>query len=332
MAERLDYIVTAADAGATLRELAGLLAGEPGRRCVVRGGAWLDGRRALDPGLHPPIGAQLSLRFPPSAGYAELELSAADVAYEDPWLIALHKGAGWYVGATPWDVHGNALAALERFLAARDGATRRLHLAHQLDRDTSGVLLLSKDPQVNPPLQAAFAQGRVQKQYRCLCVGAPLWGRLALRTGHGRAAGGRWRIYDLDKVGHALPDDGGRIREARSSFVVERRLVHAALLGVALHTGRTHQIRLHAAYVGHPLLGDTRYGGPDSFAGQPLPGQLLHAGLLRLAHPVTGQELRLVSPLPEAFTTVLMALTPATAAAPPLPHEARRTGGAGQAH
>jgi 23S rRNA pseudouridine1911/1915/1917 synthase len=305
LAQRIDYIVAPADGGAALGALAERIAGDAGARCVARGGAWLDGRRALDPAQHPAAGAALSLRLPPPGGYAELELAHADLAYEDAWLVALHKRQGWYVGATPWDVHGNALAALRRFLAARDGLAPPLHLAHQLDRDTSGLLLIAKAPAVKAALHVAFASGHVAKQYRCLCAGAPLWGALELRTGHGRAAGGRWRIYARAEVGRALPDGGGRVKEAHSSLAVERRLPGAALLRVTLHTGRTHQIRLHAAHAGHPLLGDTRYGGPASFAGLPLAGQLLHAGELRLPHPVTGATLALESPLPEAFAQLL---------------------------
>ena len=303
--ERLQYVVRAEEAGLSLRELAERLAGEAGLAAVARGGAWLGQRRATDPAQRLAAGATLTLRLPPTDGYTELSIGPAAIAYEDAWLVALHKAPGWYVGATPWDVLGNALAAVGRYLAARDGSAPPLHLAHQLDRDTSGVLLLSKDPTANPALQKAFAGGRVEKLYRCLCAGVPSWDALELRTGHGRSAGGRWRVYPLEEVGRALPAGGGRVREAHSSFTLERRLPGAALLRAQLHTGRTHQIRLHLAHSGHPLLGDTRYGGPAEYAGQGLAGHLLHAERLRLAHPITGAELLISSPLPQLFATVL---------------------------
>lgn len=302
MAEHgISHTVAADEAGVTALELAARLAGEAGGLALARGGAWLDGRRLgnLDGQLAP--GATLTLRLPPGGIYPEVVLSAADIAYEDEWLIALHKAAGWYVGATPWDVEGNALAALGRYLAARDGVAPPLHLAHQLDRDTSGALLVSKWPAANAALQAAFAGGRVAKRYGCLCAGVPAWGSIDLRTGHGRAAGGRWRVYARDAIGMELPSGGGRVKEARSSFALERALADAALLRCELHTGRTHQIRLHLAHLGHPLLGDIRYGGPATYAGQALSGHLLHAGLLRLAHPITGAVLELRSPLPAQF-------------------------------
>jgi 23S rRNA pseudouridine1911/1915/1917 synthase len=302
---KIAHVVSAAEAGATARELAELLAGEAGARCVARGGAWRNGCRLADPAERLAAGDTLTLRLPPAGGYRDLTLTAADIAYEDPWLIALHKRAGWYVGPTPWDVEGSALAALGRFLAARDGAAPPLHLAHQLDRDTSGVLLLSRGPAANAGLQAAFAGGQVAKRYACLCAGSPAWEAIELATGHGRSAGGRWRVYPADEVGRQLPAGGGRVRSARGAFAVERRLDGAALLRAEPHTGRTHQIRLHLAHLGHPLLGDVRYGGPARFGGRELEGHLLHAAGLRLAHPVTGAELELGSPLPGRFIELL---------------------------
>lgn len=269
-----------------------------------RGGAWLDGRRVTAPDARGAAGQSLTLRLPPGGVYAELELGAGDIAYEDAWLIALHKGMGWYVGATPWDVVGNALAALGRYLGRRDGTAPPLHLAHQLDRDTTGVLLISKAAQANGPLTAAFAGGHVEKIYRCLAVGSPPE-QSEIRSGHGRSAGGRWRVYPLDEVGRALPAGGGRVKAAHTSYAVERYLEGAALVRCAPHTGRTHQIRLHMAQIGHPLLGDARYGGPSAYAGRELPGHLLHAAELRLRHPVTGEMLELRSPLPPLFAELI---------------------------
>jgi 23S rRNA pseudouridine1911/1915/1917 synthase len=299
----LALVVTATQAGATVAELAEELAGELGRTVVARGGVWLDTHRA-DAAQRAPAGATLTLRLPPAWGYSEVELAPAQIAYEDEWLLALHKAAGWYVSPTPWDAQGNLLVALGRFLAARDGAAPPLHLAHQLDRDTTGLLLLSKAPAANGPLTAAFAGGQVQKTYRCLAAGAPPDAG-EIRSGHGRSAGGRWRTYPLEEVGRELPAGGGRVKAAHTSYMVERRLAGAALVRCAPHTGRTHQIRLHMASLGHPLLGDTRYGGPSDYAGRALPGHLLHAAELRLRHPITEAPLVLASPLPQLFAELI---------------------------
>jgi 23S rRNA pseudouridine1911/1915/1917 synthase len=225
-----------------------------------------------------------------------------DIWYEDAWLLVLNKRAGWYTGATPWDTQGNALAALTRFLTCRDGVVPTLHLAHQLDRGTSGLLLCSRHPTANAPLQAAFASGAVEKRYLCLCMGAPDGDTFELRTGHGRSRGGRWRLYGLEEVGQKLPG-GSRIKLAHTSLTVRQRIGDAALLDALLHTGRTHQVRLHAASLGHPLIGDTRYGGGATFRGQPIDWPLLHAASLRLRHPLSGELLVLDAPLPAWAST-----------------------------
>jgi 23S rRNA pseudouridine1911/1915/1917 synthase len=302
--ERLDYQLEPGDAERTVGELALRLAGEAGAIAVARGGAWVNGRRVSDSAERVEAGALFTLRFPPTDRYGEVELCADDIAYEDEWLLAVHKRQGWYVSATPWDAEGNLLVALNRFLAARDGATPPLHLAHRLDRDTTGLLLVSRSPAANKALQAAFAGDAVTKRYLALCAGLPSWVQTELRSGHGRSAGGRWRLYPLEQVGRALPG-GSRVKEAWSSFALERALDGAALVRATLHTGRTHQIRLHLAELGHPLLGDTRYGGSASYAGVTLAGHLLHAAELQLPHPVTGALLRLASPLPQAFLALL---------------------------
>ncbi len=303
-AHTTSYSVAAEDVGATIDELAARLLGAAGGLAVARGGAWLDGRRVGHGEERPAAGARLELRHPPQGGYRDVSLAPADIAYEDAWLLIVHKRAGWYVGATPWDAQGNVLAALGRMLAARDGLAPPLHLAHQLDRDTSGLLLVSRHPAANAPLQAAFAGGRVAKRYLTLCAGAPPESG-ELRTGHGRAAGGRWRIYPADEVGRALPGGGGRVKEARTGYRVLRYLRGAALVEATPHTGRTHQIRLHLAYLGHPLLGDARYGGPGSYLGLELPGHMLHAAALGLDHPLGGGRIELASPAPELFDAIL---------------------------
>jgi 23S rRNA pseudouridine1911/1915/1917 synthase len=305
--ERQSFTVAPEATGITLAQIASDLLGARALDVIARGGAYVDGRRTRDSASPLPAGAHISFRLPPAEGYSDVMLTAADLCYEDAWLIAIHKRSGWYVGATPWDDQGNVLAALERYLTARDGAPPRLHLAHQLDRDTAGVLLLSKDPAVNPALQRAFAGGTVQKRYRAICAGVPP-PTGDIRTGHGRAAGGRWRIYPLEDVGRELPHGGGRVRMAHTSYQVLQATADAALLDVTLHTGRTHQIRLHMAHIGHPLLGDARYGGPTHYHDLALAGHLLHAATLQLAHPISGERLELESPLQEPMQTIIRAM------------------------
>ncbi|NJN17212.1 MAG: RluA family pseudouridine synthase [Oscillochloris sp.] len=284
-------------------DLAERMLGAVGRMAAERGGIWIDGRRIADVQQPAPQGSLLTIKLPPAEGYVDVQITAADIAYEDKWLIALHKRAGWYVGPIPWDDRGHVTTALTRYLAERDSRTPNVHLVHRLDRNTSGVLLLSKDPLVNSALQTIFAERLVQKRYVGICAGQPPE-QGEIITGHGRGAYGRWRLYPLEEVDQPLPAGGGRVKRAHTSYTLREQLIAAALLDVHLHTGRTHQIRLHMAHIGHPLLGDVRYGGPEVYGGLGLNGHLLHAAALNLPHPVTGLNLELNSPLPGIFRQV----------------------------
>ncbi|MCG8347232.1 MAG: RluA family pseudouridine synthase [Chloroflexales bacterium] len=298
-------LVPVASVGQTVAELVkDLLGSEAAERVLERGGVWLGKQRVSHPNQPVQPGAFLTVHRPPAGQYTDVAITISDIIYEDEWLLVLDKRAGWYSGATPWDDKGNVLAALVRFLQSRDGVAPTLHLAHQLDRDTSGVLLVSKSPLANAPLQAAFASGAVHKSYVCVCAGEPVDEEFELRSGHGRSAGGRWRVYPLEHVGRILPG-GNRVRLAHTRFMLQKRLDGAALLCAVPQTGRTHQIRLHLAALGYPLLGDARYGGPTMFRGQTLTGQLLHAARLTLPHPITSLPLDIQSALPGHLLAVM---------------------------
>jgi 23S rRNA pseudouridine1911/1915/1917 synthase len=286
--------------GRPLRELVTeALGGElPGQLLIARGGLWVDGARMSDADARARAGAAIAIHRPLSGVYPDVAVAAEQIIYEDDDLLALNKPAGVYVDSTPWDAEGNYHAALVRFLAARDGAARKLHLAHRLDRDTTGVLLVSKNPAVNPAIQAAFIHGRVHKEYLGLCAAAPAEDSFAITTGHGRSAHGLFRVYPAEEIGRVLAN-GSRVKEMRTRFQVERRMEQATLLRAFPETGRTHQIRLHLAHLGHPLLGDARYGGPLEWRGAPIPRHLLHAERLALPHPRTGEQLEIVAEAPE---------------------------------
>ena len=271
---------------------------------LARGGVWLSGRRVADATQPAPANAEVVVRRPPAGHYTDVDVNESDILYEDAWLLALNKRAGWYSVETPWDTWGNVVAGIARFLAQRDGQASP-HLAHRLDRDTSGVLLVSRDPRANAPLQRAFAERTAHKQYWCVCAGVPSGERFSLCTGHGRGAGGRFQVYPFEEIGRALPG-GNRVKEAHTDFTLIERLDDAALLVAEPRTGRSHQIRLHLAALGHPLLGDIRYGGPAQYAGRALPFHLLHAARLELPHPITDAPLVIEAPLPEHFAAITM--------------------------
>lgn len=210
--------------------------------------------------------------------------AAPSVLYEDHWLLAVHKPAGRYCECV-------AAAAAAAASPGAGAAT----LAHRLDRCTSGVLLLPKGSASLAAVARAFQRHAVQKRYLALCaVQSPPPPCLLLRSGHGRSAQGLWRTYAFADVGRLLPH-GHRVRAIQTClrfFSSSHHGTTSLLLATPLQ-GRTHQIRLHAALAGAPLVGDVRYGGPSGEAA------CLHALSLRLPHPETGALLEVVAPMPD---------------------------------
>lgn len=302
----LRLLVGPEEAGRRLGDLVARMLADPAlaEEVIARGGAWLGRERVQDADRLVVLGSELTVSRPPSGHYETLLLDPAWIIYEDADLLALDKPVGAYVEMTPWAVVGNLRAALAAFLAQRDGIEPTLHLVHRLDRDTSGVLLFSKCPELNAALQRSFAERVAHKEYLALCVGVPTEDVFELATGHGRAAQGRFRVYPAAEIGRRLPERGGLVKSMITRFAVERRLGDAALVRAFPLTGRTHQIRLHLAYLGHPLLGDVRYGGPTQWHGTVLPGHLLHAELLCLPHPRRCTPLELRAPVPAWVTGV----------------------------
>lgn len=299
--------ITASEAGNRVLAVAAATLGSEGaaREVLAHGGLWHNRARVVDGEQQVALGDTLFIHRPSRGVYAVVILDPARVLYEDADLIAINKSPGEYVEATPWDAHNHLRGAIEQFLAQRAAiantqstqqafpsvSSAKIHLVHRLDYGTSGVLLLSKNPAVNGALQRAFVEGTVRKEYVCLCGGElPDTEEWSVTTGHGRARQGLWRVYPPEEIGRELPN-GARVKSMTTRFVVEARLGDATLLRAFPLTGRTHQIRLHAAHGGHPLLGDTRYGGPATWHGEPLPFPLLHAVRLALPHPRTGELL-----------------------------------------
>ncbi len=173
-----------------------------------------------------------------------------------------------------------------------------LGIVHRLDRDTSGALAFALDPRTRQALRELFRAHRVERRYLALVAGTP----------RGDAGEVELAIRDAYRGGRRGVAQGGEPgRPALTRFRVVERFAGAALLQVELQTGRQHQIRIHLAHVGLPVLGDSVYGGQaaSSFA---VPRQMLHAQLLGLAHPATGALLRVLSPTPPDFQRALSAL------------------------
>jgi 23S rRNA pseudouridine1911/1915/1917 synthase len=271
---------------------------------LARGGVWVDRQRVLDP--HRPLsaGSVVVVHRPPGGPRPDLLVTPDWVLYEDESLIALSKPAGAYVEMTPWDAHQHIRGALIAMLDARDGRAPPIHLAHRLDRDTSGVLLLTKDPAANARLYAIFGGGEVQKTYLAHCVGEPAFDETQVATGHGRSRNGLFRVYPAEEIGRELPG-GARVKHMETRLRVLRRLGGSALVEASPLTGRTHQIRLHLAHLGHPLIGDAKYGGPQTWDAEAQHAHRLHAWRIELPHPRTGDPLVIEAPLPAWAADIL---------------------------
>ncbi len=271
---------------------------------IARGGAWINHERIqvaeamLLPGMHVQLHT-----IPAHAQTCHLPADA--IIYHDKWLIAINKPVGTYVDATPWDANNHLRTALATLLA-QHGATPPLHPAHRLDRDTTGVLLFTHHPHANASLQKLFVQHRTRKYYICHVHGVPDWQDYTCISGHGRSDRGRFRVYPHAQVGQKLPN-GDTIKEMHTQFrVLAQYHDNTSMLLAIPHTGRTHQIRLHAHSCGIPIVGDRNYGHADDGVG----AHRLHAWQLHFPHPIHESPIQIHAPLP--------AWVPAGLALPPL--------------
>jgi 23S rRNA pseudouridine1911/1915/1917 synthase len=228
------------------------------------------------------------------------------IIHEDAHLIVVDKPAGLVVhpgAGAPSGTLVNALLHHVKDLSGVGGVLRP-GIVHRLDRGTSGLLVVAKDDETHRELARQFAGRTVEKEYLALVHGVPRRGEGAIKATIGRDPVHRQKM----SVG------ASRGREALSTYRVLEVLDGAALLRVRIHTGRTHQIRVHLASIGHPVAGDRTYGGgrtPSSRrqdardALSSLSRPALHAARLAFRHPVTSALLVFESPLPEDIDSVL---------------------------
>jgi 23S rRNA pseudouridine1911/1915/1917 synthase len=274
--------------------LAGALA-DAGRGVIKRlidlGGVHVAGRRVRRCSLPVTAGQRLEL-FVDGLPLEPFQLDPAMILYRDRYLLALDKPAGVATQPTPARYQGTVYAALQQFLGGAGRVT--LGMVQRLDRDTSGAMVFSIHPRAHKGLTAAFAEHRVVKRYLALVFGRPPCAEGEFRSELAR----RRSTNRMVSVEH-----GGK--PAITRYRVLTSADDASLVEVEIPTGRSHQIRVHFAEAGHPLLGDPAYGGPVTVRGIAVPRQMLHADTLSLVHPVTGVPLELKASLPADFTTVL---------------------------
>ena len=281
------------------------------RALLEEGRVTVDGRVALRASLVPPEGSRVEVRLPPPepSGIAADPLPL-DILHEDASLVVVNKPAGLVVHPAPGHRRGtlvNALVARGTLPAAEVG--ERPGVVHRLDRDTSGVIVVARTEEAQRALAAQFKAREVVKGYETVA-----WGRLPGDAGVIERPIGRSRA-DRQK----MAVDHARGRAALTRWRRLARLSVADHLEVDLATGRTHQIRVHLASMGHPVVGDVRYGGGPGveagFQGPQRPlvkgalaaiGRLaLHARRLELRHPATGEWFVFEAPLPADMRRLL---------------------------
>ncbi len=279
-----------------------------------------DGTLLRDPKARLETGGELVLTLPePTAGAALPEAIPLDICYEDPHLIVLNKPAGLVVHPAPGQRDGTLVNALLHHCGdglSGIGGEIRPGIVHRIDKDTSGLLVVAKDDVAHQGLAAQFKAHDLERRYLAVTRGAPDPSdpRLASLGGVGWEPGGVLRIegaigrHPGDRKRMAVLSRDGRWAVTRAR-VLERfgPKPDAALLECWLETGRTHQIRVHLTFAGHPLIGDHVYGRRTGVAAD-FPRQALHAATLGFVHPVTGAAMRFEAPPPEDFQALLAAL------------------------
>ncbi len=228
-------------------------------------------------------GDVLAVRLPPEVRETPVEPEELDleIIYEAGGVLAVNKPAGMLVHPVRCERRGTLANGIMHLWRER-GVEALFRPVYRLDRDTSGVVLVAGGHYEAQQLARQLARGDLRRRYLAVVQGLPPSGGtvnlpLAPKPGHG----GEWTV-----------DSGGK--QAVTHFRLVKKLNGAALLALELETGRTHQIRVHMSHIGHPLVGDTRYGGSDVLLGR----QALHAFAVDFYHPRTGVQVRLRCPMP----------------------------------
>lgn len=277
-------------------------------KTLMAEGAVVVGRAvATNPSAKMQAGAHFVITLPPPEPLAaEPQDIPLTVVYEDADLIVIDKPAGMVVHPAAGNPDGTLVNALLHHCTGQlsgIGGVARPGIVHRIDKDTSGLLVVAKSDKAHEGLAAQFADHSIERRYLAVCVGHP-----ALPEGTISARLGR---SDSDRKKMAvLPDSASRGKHAVTHYRTLQRLDGCALIECRLETGRTHQVRVHCASIGHPLVGDPVYGRtPKSL--RPLLQQLgfarqaLHATSLGFHHPVTGEWHQFSSPLPADMTELI---------------------------
>ena len=297
-----DHIVTAEEGGERIDALLSRFV--PSRSAAARlleQGAVLCNGRAVRKNYRPAPGDELRWELP---GTEETELLPQniplDIVYEDGDVIVVNKPKGMVVHPAAGHPDGTLVNALLYHCGeslSGIGGERRPGIVHRLDKDTSGLIIAAKNDFAHLSLTAQLSDRSLSRVYEAVAQGNFREDRGTVNAPIGR--------HPVDRKRMAVTDRNSR--EAITDWEVMERYGRYTRVRCILRTGRTHQIRVHMAYIHHPLLGDTVYGGA---ADKGLDTQCLHARKLKFLHPRTGEEVALECPLPPYFTEVLRRLGP----------------------
>jgi 23S rRNA pseudouridine1911/1915/1917 synthase len=268
----------------------------------------IDGAPVGDGSSHKFSGKSFSLSIPaPRPDKAEAQDIALNIVYEDDHLLVVDKPAGLVVHPAAGHPDGTLVNALLHHCRGKlsgIGGVERPGIVHRIDRDTSGLLVVAKSNAAHEGLAKLFATHDIERRYLAIVSGIPAPPAGSVRTQIGRSTTNRKKMA-------VLPDNKGK--HAVTHFKTEERFKSTALVSCTLETGRTHQVRVHMAHIGHPLIGDSVYSnrqnpyriGPNQ---SKFERQALHAASLGFIHPVSGETLRFDSSLPEDMQLLLSAL------------------------
>ncbi len=272
------------------------------QQLIEQGQVRVNGKVCTSKKVTPQSGDRISLEIPAAQPLdLQPEDIPLDILYEDDIMLIINKPAGLVVHPAPGHSEGTLVNALLAHCPSLPGigGVQRPGIVHRLDKDTTGAIAIAKTDQAHQHLQAQLKAKTARRQYLGVVYGAPTVGSGTIDLPISR------HLVDRKKMAVLPVDKGGR--SAVTHWQVKERLGNYSLMLFQLETGRTHQIRVHSTYMGHPIVGDRVYGSGHSI-GVNLPGQALHAWRLTLQHPLTGDWLEVTAPPPPAFTTLLEVL------------------------
>jgi 23S rRNA pseudouridine1911/1915/1917 synthase len=309
----IETVIDEANAGARLdRALAGLvsdLSRERIKTLIVTGQVVTgSGRAVVDPSVKVQTGQRFTLTLPPPvSAQAQAQDIALNIVFEDEHLIVVDKPAGLVVHPAAGNLDGtlvNALLHHCRGSLSGIGGVARPGIVHRIDKDTSGLLVVAKHDRAHEGLAEQFKDHSIQRRYAAITGGIPVPRHGTIDTWIGRS--------DNNRVKMAVQREG-RGKRAITHYAVREQLRGAALVECRLETGRTHQVRVHMAHIGNALIGDPVYGRPKKGFKTILDmlmfnRQALHAELLGFTHPVTGENLKFESAVPQDMQELLIQL------------------------